>query len=69
MSAIVAMLLAAIPNVALAIFSKLVTEKFLQSVLEKVLIAGLEKAAKMSTNTVDDDVVADIRQRLTEPGP
>lgn len=66
MSAIIAMLVAAVPNVFLAVASKLVTEKFLQAVLEKVLVYGLEKVAKISTNSIDDEVVADIKRRLTE---
>lgn len=67
MSALIATILAALPNVFIAIVGKLVTESFLQQVLEKVLVHGLEKAASLTTNTVDDEVVADIRQRLT-PG-
>ena len=59
-----ATLAAALPNVFLAIFSKLVTQSFLQSVLEKTLIYGLKKAAAMSTNSVDDEIVAEIESRL-----
>lgn len=68
MSAIISMLLAAIPNAILAIAGKLLTEKFMQAVLEKVLVTGLKKAAAMSTNTIDDEVVEDIKRRLSEPG-
>jgi len=68
MGAIVAAMVAVIPNVFIGILSKLVTEKFLQAVLEKVLITGLKKAALLSTNTVDDDLVVDIEKRLKEPG-
>lgn len=64
MSMLIATVLAAVPNVFLAIVGKLVTESFMQSVLEKVLIAGLEKASAMTTNTVDDEVVRDIAERL-----
>lgn len=64
MSAIIALVLSAFPNALLGIMGKLVTEKFMQAVLEKVLIAGLEKAALLSTNTVDDDVVRMIKNRL-----
>ena len=67
MSAFIAMVLASIPNAILAIAGKLLTEKFMQSVLEKVLVTGLKKAAAMSTNTIDDDVVEDIKRRLSEP--
>lgn len=64
MGSFMAVILAAVPNVALAIFSKLVTEQFLQATLEKVLVYGLKKAAALSTNTMDDELVADIEQRL-----
>lgn len=67
MGAFIAILVASIPNAMLAIASKLVSEKFMQAVLEKVLIAGLQKAAKLSTNTVDDELVADVQKRLAEP--
>lgn len=64
MAMLMATLAAALPNVFLAIFSKLVTQAFLQSVLEKTLIYGLKKAAAMTTNTVDDEIVAEIETRL-----
>lgn len=64
MGSFLAVIMAAVPNVALAIFSKLVTEQFLQATLEKVLVYGLKKAAALSTNTLDDELVADIEKRL-----
>lgn len=67
-SALLAVILASVPNVLLAIASKLVTEKFMQSVLEKVLVYGLKQAAQLSTNTVDDELVLDIEKRLKEQG-
>lgn len=66
MTAFLATILAALPNVFLAVLGKIVTQSFLQSVLEKVLIAGLRKATTMTTNTVDDEIVADIEKRLKE---
>lgn len=64
MSAFIATLMAVLPNVFLAVLGKLVTEKFMQSVLEKVLVAGLKTAASMTTNTLDNELVADIEKRL-----
>lgn len=64
MSAIVAAILAALPNVLIAIGAKLFTEKFMQAILEKILIFGMNKAAKLSTNTVDDDLAAMVERRL-----
>lgn len=66
MSTMLAALLAAIPNALLAIGAKIFTDAFFQMVLTRVLIAGLEKATAMSTNTVDDSIVADIKERLRE---
>jgi hypothetical protein len=66
MATLLAAILAAIPNALLAIGAKLFTDKFLQMVLQKVIIAGLEKAASLSINTIDDEVVADIKKRFQE---
>lgn len=68
MSAMMAMLMAMLPNVFMAIVAKLVTQSFMQAVLEKVLIAGLQKAAALTTNTVDDDLVKLVADRLTDNG-
>lgn len=64
MTALFATILAVIPKVFLGILGKLVTEQFLQSVMEKVLISGMKKAASMTTNSVDDALVLDVEQRL-----
>lgn len=64
MNALLATLIAVIPNAILGVVAKLATEQFFQSVIERVLIAGLKKAAKMTTNTVDDEIVTDIVARL-----
>lgn len=72
MPTLIAALLAALPNVLIAILSKFVTEKFLQSVLERVIIYALKQAAKLSVTTIDDDLVAEMEKRLAEkpePGP
>lgn len=62
MSAILSIILAAIPNALLAIAAKFVTEKFLQSVLEKMIVYALKKLAPLSTNTLDDEIVNDIEK-------
>lgn len=64
MSGLLASVVAALPVVALKIASKLFTDAFMQSVAEKVLVAGLRKAASLSTNTLDDELVAEVEQRL-----
>lgn len=66
MTALISTLLASLPNVFLAIISRLVTEKFMTKIVAKVTIYGLKKAAKMTTNTVDDELVEDVTERLQE---
>ncbi|HEY6093819.1 MAG TPA: hypothetical protein VIU93_02590 [Gallionellaceae bacterium] len=70
MSTLLAAILAALPNVFVAIFAKLLTQSFLQSVVERVIIYTLQKAAPLTTNTLDDEIVAEVVKRLREqPGP
>lgn len=64
MASFLTMLLAAIPNVLMAVLGKIATEKFLQSVLEKIIIYGLQKLAPLTTNTLDDEIVADMVKKL-----
>lgn len=60
MSALLIALLAAIPNVLLSIAAKFLSERFLQAVLEKTIIYSLKKLSPLTTNTLDDEIVADI---------
>lgn len=69
MQIMIAALLAALPKILIAILSKLLGEEFLQSVLEKIIIFGLKKAVALSTNTIDDEIVADIEKRFAEKAP
>lgn len=64
MTTLMTMILAALPNILIGIGAKLFTEKFLQSVIEKTLIFSLEKLVKLSTNTIDDEIVGEIKARL-----
>lgn len=66
MTVLLSALLAALPKILIAILSKLLGEEFLQEVLEKIIIYGLKKAVALSTNTIDDEVVADIEKRFAE---
>lgn len=68
MTAIVAALMAAIPQAMIAIGLKLFTQSFMQGVIEEVLIYGLRKAAAMTTNAVDDDLVEKVAARLKDGG-
>lgn len=67
MNAFIALLLAGIPNALLAIAAKLLTQAFFQTILEKVIVAGLERASDMTTNTVDDALVEEVKRRLSMP--
>lgn len=67
MSALIAIILNLLPQIFVGILSKFVSEKFLQSILEKVLVFSLEKVAALTTNKLDDELVEDIKRRLAEP--
>jgi len=62
-------LAAFLPMAIIGIIAKLTTQSFVQSVLEKVLIYGLRKAAAMTSNTVDDELVEEVAQRLQGSAP
>lgn len=55
-----------------ALVGKLVTRAFLDKLLTKLVVAGLEKLAASTANTLDDSVVADVKSALasapTTPG-
>ena len=51
---------------ALSILGKLATQQFFEAVLTKVVIHALDKLAPMTTNTLDDDLAAEVKKRLTE---
>lgn len=48
----------------LSIMGKLVTQSFFEAVLTRVIIWSGERLAPMSTNSLDDDIVAEIKKRL-----
>ena len=61
--------LAALPNILVAVFSKILTSAIMQDVIERVIIYSLKKAAPLTTNTLDDELVALITERLQELPP
>lgn len=69
MSILLSALLAALPNVFLSLLTPLVTKTFLTKVLRHVIVFALGKAAKLTTNTVDDQIVADIKAAFDNPTP
>lgn len=52
-------------SIGKAIFSALLTEKF----IKEIIIYLLEKLAKKSDNKVDDEIVAKIKEALTVKDP
>lgn len=65
MSAFVIGLLHASTEVLWAMVAKLVTRAFLEKLLTKLVIAGLKKLAKETSNNLDDSIVADVEKALT----
>ena len=59
-----ASIVAGLTSAALAIVGKIFTASFFEAVLSKVLIAVLEKLASHTDSKVDDELVADIKERL-----
>ena len=66
MQILIAALLAALPNALIFVLSKLVSEKFLQMVIERVIVFALKKAVLITSNTVDDEIVVEIEKRFKE---
>jgi hypothetical protein len=48
----------------LHILSKLATQSFFEFVITKVIIYCAEKLSELTTNSVDDELVAEIKRRL-----
>lgn len=65
MSAFVVGLLTASSEVLWAMIGKLVTKAFLEKLMTKLVIAGLEKLAKSTANGLDDAVVEDVKKALS----
>lgn len=46
---------------------KLVTPEFIDRTLSAVIIWALEKIAPMTSNSLDDEIVEEVKKRLTAP--
>lgn len=57
-------ILAGLVSAGLSIVGKLATQSFFEAVLTRVVIWSGEKLAPMTTNTLDDEIVAEIKVRL-----
>ena len=67
MSLLLSALLAALPNVFIGLLAPLVTTKFLTKILQRVAVYALSKAAKLTTNTIDDELVKEIETAFNTP--
>jgi hypothetical protein len=50
-----------------SLFGKLPWEVLVERLVSRVVVAGLRKLAKMTTNTLDDETVEDIIRSLKRP--
>lgn len=63
----IAILMSSLLTSSLAILGKLVTEKFMESLLTKVIIYAGERLAPMTSNKLDDEIVTSIKEALNAP--
>lgn len=68
MSALLATLLSLIPRALLFVVAPLITEKFVAKLIGIMLVYSLEKAASLTTNTLDDNLVQDMKTTLIQAG-
>lgn len=64
MSAFITSILLTSTEVLWTILGKLVTKTFLESIITKLTLAGLEKLAASTSNQLDDSIVADVKKAL-----
>jgi hypothetical protein len=69
MNAIIAILAASIPRAAMAIAAKVLTDAVLQDMLERIMIAGLRRAAKLTTTEIDDEAVEVVARAIRGEAP
>lgn len=55
---------AALLSAALSITGKLLTQKMFEVLMVRLLVATLDKIKDSTSNTLDDEMVADIKKRL-----
>ena len=51
-----------------AVIGKLVTKTFLEGLITKLVVAGLDKLAASTSNTLDDGLVKDVKSALNVEG-
>lgn len=68
MNIIISMILASLPKIALIIAGKLLSEKFLQALIEDLIIYALRKGAKLSVTPYDDEMVEKMAVQIKGGG-
>jgi hypothetical protein len=64
MGVFISTLASTIPSLMIKILARIFTEAMIQNLLERLILMCLEKASKLTTNTIDDSVVEEIRAKL-----
>ncbi len=59
-----AAILSGLVTALLSILGKLATSAFFEAVLSKVIVWSLEQVAPKTTNTLDDELVTEVKKRL-----
>lgn len=68
MSALLATLISLFPRALLSIVAVFVTEKFITKITALVILAGLERLAKLTITRADDKTVLEMRRTLEAAG-
>lgn len=64
MPSIITTLLGLLPVIGMNIALKILTQEALQRYLERVIVYALDKLTPLTTNTLDDEIAHEIKERL-----
>lgn len=67
MSGIFAAIVSGLGKAALAVISKITTQVLFERLLTQLTVHGLQKLADMTTNKLDDELVAEVVKQLEKP--
>ena len=66
MSALITVLISSLSEAALAVFARLITKKMFEKLLERLIIAGVNKLAEETNSPLLDEVAAVVKKQLEE---
>ena len=69
MHAIITTLIATIPTVLTRIAARAISEKLVEWVMVRLIKWALRELVKLSTNTVDDEIAAEVIKAIDPPKP